>query len=95
MKKSITHNTHNTNSKIATVGLDFAKNSFALHGFDDAGKTVLTKDLKRGITVPVHLTLCTIALTPKHPARALVQSSIYPVSMTPVLSGVHEACHFD
>lgn len=35
-------------SKIATVGLDLAKNSFSLHGFDDAGHTVLAKDLKRG-----------------------------------------------
>ena len=34
-------------SKIATVGLDLAKNSFSLHGFDDAGHTVLAKDLKR------------------------------------------------
>ena len=33
---------------IATVGLDIAKNSFSVHGFDDAGHTVLTKDLKRG-----------------------------------------------
>jgi hypothetical protein len=32
--------THNTNNKIATVGLGLAKNSFSLHGFDDAGKTV-------------------------------------------------------
>jgi transposase len=39
--------TQNTNSKIATVGLDLAKNSFSLHGFDEAGNTVLTKDLKR------------------------------------------------
>ena len=35
-------------SKIATVGLDLAKNSFSLHAFDEAGNTVLTKDLKRG-----------------------------------------------
>jgi transposase len=37
-----------TNSKIATVGLDLAKNSFSLHAFDEAGNTVLAKDLKRG-----------------------------------------------
>jgi hypothetical protein len=40
MKKSITPN---TNSKIATVGLDLAKNSFSVHAFDEAGNTVLTK----------------------------------------------------
>ena len=45
MKKSITQN---TNSKIASVGLDLAKNSFSLHAFDEAGNTVLTKDLKSG-----------------------------------------------
>ncbi len=30
-------------SKIATVGLDLAKNSFSVHGFDDAGSTILAK----------------------------------------------------
>jgi transposase len=32
---------------IATIGLDIAKNSFAVHGFDAGGVTVLTKELKR------------------------------------------------
>jgi transposase len=45
LKKFITLN---TNSKITTVGLDLAKNSFSLHAFDEAGNTVLAKDLKRG-----------------------------------------------
>ena len=45
MRKSITHT---TNSKIATVGLDLAKSSFSVHAFDEAGTTVLAKDLKRG-----------------------------------------------
>jgi transposase len=40
--------TTTTNSKIASVGLDLAKNSFSLHAFDEAGNTVLAKDLKRG-----------------------------------------------
>jgi transposase len=40
--------THNTNSKIASVGLDLAKNSFSVHTFDEASNTVLAKDLKRG-----------------------------------------------
>jgi transposase len=59
-----------TMTKITTMGLDIAKSSFAVHGFDAAGKTVLKKELKRGqvlsffaslepcrvvITVPVHL----------------------------------------
>ncbi len=35
-------------SKIITIGLDIAKNSFAAHGFDEFGKTVLKKELKRG-----------------------------------------------
>jgi transposase len=33
---------------ITTIGLDIAKNSFAVHGFDAGGVTVLTKELKRG-----------------------------------------------
>jgi hypothetical protein len=33
---------------IHTIGLDIAKNSFAVHGFDAEGHTGLTKDLKRG-----------------------------------------------
>jgi hypothetical protein len=28
--------THNTDIKIASVGLDLAKNSFSLHAFDEA-----------------------------------------------------------
>ena len=39
---------NNANGKIAAIGLDLAKNSFSAHGFDEAGSTVLTKDLKRG-----------------------------------------------
>lgn len=32
---------------ITTIGLDIAKNSFSVHGFDGSGVTVLTKELKR------------------------------------------------
>ena len=32
---------------ITTIGLDIAKNSFSVHGFDVEGVTVLTKELKR------------------------------------------------
>ena len=44
-----------TETAIHTISLDIAKNSFSVHGFDAEGVTVLTKDLKRGITVPLHL----------------------------------------
>ena len=37
-----------TQPAIHTIGLDIAKNSFALHGFDAGGHTVLVKELKRG-----------------------------------------------
>ena len=37
-----------TEATIRTIGLDIAKNSFSLHGFDAGGHTVLVKDLKRG-----------------------------------------------
>jgi transposase len=37
-----------TETAIHTLGLDIAKNSFSVHGFDAEGVTVLTKDLKRG-----------------------------------------------
>lgn len=37
-----------TQTAIHTIGLDIAKNSFCVHGFDAGGVTVLTKDLKRG-----------------------------------------------
>lgn len=37
-----------TETTIHTIGLDIAKNSFSVHGFDADGYTVLTKDLKRG-----------------------------------------------
>jgi transposase len=37
-----------TEVAIHTIGLDIAKNSFSLHGFDHEGHTVLAKVLKRG-----------------------------------------------
>ena len=37
-----------TKTAIHTVGLDIAKNSFSVHGFEASGASVLTKDLKRG-----------------------------------------------
>ena len=39
---------------ISTIGLDIAKNSFSVHGFNAEGMTVLTKELKRGIAVTLH-----------------------------------------
>lgn len=54
MKKSVTHN---TNSKIVSVGLDLAKNSFSLHAFDEAGNTVLAENLKRDQVTDANLAL--------------------------------------
>ena len=38
-------------NKISTIGLDIAKNSFSVHGFNVEGVTVLTKELKRAQVV--------------------------------------------
>ena len=35
-------------SKITTIGLDIAKNSFFVHGMDAEGRAVVKKELKRG-----------------------------------------------
>ena len=37
-----------TITTIKTIGLDIAKTSFAVHGFDDEGHSVVAKALKRG-----------------------------------------------
>ncbi len=37
-----------TVATIHTIGLDIAKTSFSVHGFDAGGNTVVTRDLKRG-----------------------------------------------
>ena len=34
--------------QISTTGLDLAKNVFQVHGVDAAGRTVITKQLRRG-----------------------------------------------
>jgi len=39
-------------TKISTIGLDIAKTSFAVHGLDAEGRTVLTKTLKRHQVLP-------------------------------------------
>lgn len=39
-------------TQISTIGLDIAKNSFAVHGFDAGGKTVSKKALKRAQVLP-------------------------------------------
>jgi transposase len=53
-----------TRREITTIGLDIAKNSFAVHGFDAEGKTVLKKEMKRAQVVPVFARLdpCRIGL---------------------------------
>ena len=61
MKKNITEA---IKSKIVTIGLDIAKNSFSVHGFDEAGNSVLTKDLRRGQVLMFFWTLepCRVGL---------------------------------
>lgn len=39
-------------TQIITIGLDIAKNSFAVHGFNAEGMTVLKKELKRAQVLP-------------------------------------------
>ena len=34
--------------QVSTIGLDIAKNVFQVHGVDAAGKTVITRQLRRG-----------------------------------------------
>lgn len=73
MKKSATE------TAIHTIGLDIAKNSFSIHGFDAGGVTVLTKDLKRGQVLGwfAKLPPCLVGLeacaSAHHWARALLQ----------------------
>jgi transposase len=49
---------------ITTIGLDIAKNSFAVHGFDADGVTVLAKELKWGQVLPffAKLSPCRVGL---------------------------------
>ena len=51
-------------TKISTIGLDIAKNSFAVHGFDAEGRTVLAKELKRSqvLTFFTKLATCRVGL---------------------------------
>jgi transposase len=53
-----------TMDKITTIGLDIAKNSFAVHGFDAEGRTVLKKELKRAQVEPFfsRLEACRVGL---------------------------------
>jgi hypothetical protein len=53
-----------TMTQITTIGLDIAKTSFAVHGFDAAGETVLKKTLKRCQLLPffAKLAACRIGL---------------------------------
>ena len=39
-------------TQISTIGLDIAKRSFAVHGFDAEGRTVLKRELKRAQVLP-------------------------------------------
>lgn len=43
--------------QISTIGLDIAKNVFQVHGVDAAGKTVITRQLRRGQVIGYFETL--------------------------------------
>jgi transposase len=68
-----------TETAIHTIGLDIAKNSFSLHGFDEAGNTALARDLKRGqvLSFFVKLKPCRVGLeacaSAHHWARELIK----------------------
>jgi transposase len=51
-------------TQISIIGLDLAKNSFAVHGLDAEGRTVLAKELKRAQVVPffARLEACRVGL---------------------------------
>ena len=51
-------------TQISTIGLDIAKLSFAVHGFDAEGKTVLKKGLNRSQVLPffARLETCRVGL---------------------------------
>jgi transposase len=53
-----------TMTQISTIGLDIAKSSFSLHGFDAEGRTVLKKELRRHQLLPFFAALaaCRVGL---------------------------------
>src|ERR1700674_3378295 len=65
--------------QISTIGLDIAKNVFQAHGVDAAGKTVITKQLRRGQVISFfeNLPPCLIGMeacaTAHHWARELTK----------------------
>ena len=65
--------------QISTIGLDLAKNVFQVHGVDAAGKTVITKQLRRGqvLTFFAKLSPCLVGMeacaTGHHWARELAK----------------------
>ena len=65
--------------QISTIGLDLAKNVFQVHGVDAAGKTVITRQLRRGqvLTFFAKLSPCLVGMeacaTGHHWARELAK----------------------
>ena len=65
--------------QISTIGLDLAKNVFQVHGVDAAGKTVITRQLRRGqvLTFFAKLSPCLVGMeacaTGHHWARELTK----------------------
>jgi len=55
--------------QVSTIGLDIAKNVFQVHGADAAGKTVITRQLRRGQVIGYFEKLppCLVAWKPVRP----------------------------
>ena len=51
-------------NEVKTIGIDLAKNAFALHGVDAAGKSVFRKMVRRGklLEMLVNMPLCVIGM---------------------------------
>ena len=70
-------------TQISTIGLDIAKNSVAVHGYDAGGRTVLKKELKRAQVLPFFARLdpCRVGLeacaSAHHWARVQTPLDIY------------------
>jgi transposase len=61
---------NSTDVCIRTIGIDIAKRSFALHGLDEAGRTVLKKELKRHEVLAYFQELAPVRIGPEACAGA-------------------------
>ena len=74
-------------NKIATLGIDLAKNVFQLHGVDSTGKAVLRREVRRAqlMKAIAQLEPCLIGITTiedTHPT----EDSIFRIALTPPIS---------